>query len=186
LVERNVWDESLFQRYLLEMIDSVCARLSSEEAKAIRAEAMAIVRRGELDACRDAAPYAGVPEALRELTQRGYRLGIFTRNARECCERILSRHPLPHSVLLTRDDVDRVKPDPEHLRQVLLRLNCAPEHALVVGDHFTDVETARAAGALAVGVLTTNGTPERFHEAGALRVIGSVADLPRHLPEHPA
>jgi len=184
--ERGVWDETLFQRYILEMIDTVCARLSREEATDLRVQAMAIVRQGEFEACRDAEPYPGVPEALRILERRGYRLGIFTRNARECCKHILGRHPLPYSVLLTRDDVANVKPHPEHLQQVLARLDCPPDRALVVGDHYTDVETARAVGAPAIGVLTTHGERERFMEAGALLVIDSVADLPPFLPDHPA
>ncbi len=180
---RGAWDEELSQRYILEMVEAACARLSPGEAEATRTEAMEIVRRAELEACRDAQPYPGVPEALGTLHQRGYRLGIFTRNSRECCELILCRHPLPHSVLLARDDVANVKPHPEHLSQTLVRLDCPPERALVVGDHYTDVETARTVGAYAVGVLTTTGTRERFLQAGAVAVLDSVADLLAFLPD---
>jgi len=181
----DCWEESLFQRYILEMIDSVCARLSEDQAAEIRRGALEIVHRGEAEACRDAAPYPGVPEALQELERRGYRLGIFTRNSRECCELVLNRHPLAHAVLLTRDDVENVKPHPEHLQQTLARLGTSPGWALVVGDHYTDVETAVACGAHAVGVLTTNGTRERFVECGARLVLDSAADLPRVLPPKP-
>ena len=181
-VERGVWDESLYQRYILEMIDSVCARVTPEAAEPLRAEAMEIVRQGEVAACREAEPFPGVPEALATLRERGYRLGIFTRNSRECCGLVLRRHPLPHSVLLAREDVANVKPHPEHLQRTLARLDCEPAQALVVGDHHTDVETARAVGAHAAGVLTTNCPRERFLEAGAWIVLDSVADLPAVLP----
>ena len=185
-IRRGVWADDLTQRYILEVVDAVCAPLEAGEATALRAEAMAIVRQAELKACRDARLYPGTAEALQTLSQRGYRLGIFTRNARECCELILRRHPLPYSILLAREDVVNVKPHPGHLASLLARLNCPPERALVVGDHHTDVETARAAGAWAVGVLTTTGTRERFLEAGALAVLDSVADLPQFLPDRPA
>jgi phosphoglycolate phosphatase-like HAD superfamily hydrolase len=47
------------------------------------------------------------------------------------------------------------------------------------------VETARAVGAPAVGVLTTTGTREQFLAAGATLVLDSVADLPGVLPKRP-
>jgi phosphoglycolate phosphatase len=183
---RGLWDERLGQRYILEMIDAACARLHPGDEAAVRAEALGIVRQAELDACRNARPYPGAAEALRILSRRGYRLGIFTRNTRECCELILRRHPLPHSVLLAREDVSNVKPHPEHLSTTLARLNCPPERALVVGDHPMDVETARVVGARAAGVLTTTGIREPFLEAGAIAVLDSVADLPELLPGQPA
>jgi phosphoglycolate phosphatase len=179
------WDESLFQRYILEMIDAVCARLSPERAHEMRRGSLQIVHDGEIDACLNADPYPGVTEALQELQARGYGLGIFTRNSRECCDAVLRRHPLPHSVLLTRDDVENVKPHPQHLQEVLSQLRCPPDLAVVVGDHYTDVETAVAVGAHAVGVLTTNGTRERFLECGASLVLDSAAELPQVLPATP-
>lgn len=184
-VAKECWDEALFQRYILEMIESVCARLDEAKAREIRREAMEIVHQGEIAACEQGEPYPGVPEALAELQRRGYHLGIFTRNSRACCELVLSRYRLPHDVLLTRDDVENVKPNPEHLQQTLAQLGARPEWALVVGDHYTDVETAIACGAHAVGVLTTNGTRERFLECGARLVLDSAADLPDVLPVKP-
>jgi HAD superfamily hydrolase (TIGR01662 family) len=184
-ITQGCWDENLLQRYILEMIDSVCARLDEPRASEIRRAAMEIVHQGEVAACEQGEPYPGVPEALGELQRRGYRVGIFTRNSRACCELVLSRYRLPHDVLLTRDDVKNVKPNPEHLQQMLARLGVRPEWALVVGDHYTDVETAVACGAHAVGVLTTNGERERFLECGARLVLDSAADLTDVLPVKP-
>jgi phosphoglycolate phosphatase len=48
---------------------------------------------------------------------------------------------------------------------------------LMVGDMPVDMETARRAGAQAVGVLTGFATREELHESGAHVVLGSVAEL---------
>lgn len=184
-VALRCWEEGLAQRYILEMIESVCSRLSVERAFQVRQQSMAIVHEEETTACRQAALYPGVAEALRELDRRGYALGIFTRNSRASCELVLSRHPLPYSVLLTRDDVERVKPDPQHLKDILSRLGCPANRAVVVGDHPSDMETAVACGAYAVGVLTTGADPEALLKYGAQLVLESAADLPRILPERP-
>jgi len=184
-ITQGCWDENLYQRYILEMIDNICARLDEPRAHEIRRAAMQIVHHGEVAACEQGEPYAGVPEALEELRGRGYRLGIFTRNSRACCGLVFRRYRLPHDVLLTRDDVENVKPNPEHLHETLARLGVRPEGAVVVGDHYTDVETAVACGAHGVGVLTTNGTRERFIECGARLVLDSAAELPGVLPAKP-
>lgn len=183
---RGCWDEALFQRYILEMIDSICERLSDEEAREVRTDSMAIVGEVELDACRGSELFPGIAECLATLESRGYALGIFTRNSRAGCGIVLQEHPLPHSVLLTRDDVQNVKPHPEHLQRTLAGLGCPPELTVVVGDHITDVETARDVGAYAIGVLTTNCTREKFAEVGADLVLESAAELADILPESPA
>ena len=185
-IAEDVWDEALFQRYILEMIDSICARVDLDRADTIRRESMEIVRQGELDACRGAEPFPGVVDALDTLAERGYAMGIFTRNSREGCELVLEHHPLPCAVLFARDDVENVKPHPGHLERTLAALDCPPELAVIVGDHHTDVETAREVGAHAIGVLTTTGTREKFAEVGARLVLPSAAELPDVLADTPA
>ncbi len=44
------------------------------------------------------------------------------------------------------------KPDPEMLRQTILRAGGRPDHAVMVGDSATDIRTARAAGLPVVAV----------------------------------
>ncbi|WP_216212931.1 HAD family hydrolase [Amycolatopsis aidingensis] len=49
-----------------------------------------------------------------------------------------------------REDVRRLKPDPEGLHTVLARLGAGPAEAVLVGDTFHDVQAARAAGVRSV------------------------------------
>jgi pyrophosphatase PpaX len=48
--------------------------------------------------------------------------------------------------VVAADDVERHKPDPEHLFAALRAVGGTPDGALYVGDNEVDVETARAAG----------------------------------------
>jgi phosphoglycolate phosphatase len=104
-------------------------------------------------------------------------VGIITRNCRVGVASVLERHPMHHEVLLTRDDVERVKPDPAHLHEALEALGVSPEAALMVGDHVTDIEVGHAAGTWTAGVLTAKTTREQFEEAGAHLILNSAADL---------
>ena len=90
---------------------------------------------------------------------------------------VLDRYHLHHDVLLTRDDVAKVKPDKAHLLTALGMLGVMPREALMVGDHRTDIECGRAAGAYTCGVLTDKTTRGELEEAGADLVVVSVAAL---------
>ncbi|MGD9494726.1 MAG: HAD family hydrolase [Armatimonadota bacterium] len=165
------------RRYILEIVDDAAALLSDEDARRFRAEAAQAMVEVELLSTSVAAPFPGVPEALARLRAGGLRVGIITRNCRMGVASVIDRHPLEHEVLLTRDDVVRVKPDPEHLHRALQAMGVPPHEALMVGDHPTDIETGKAAGTFTAGVLTAKTTREQFEELGADLVLESVVAL---------
>ncbi len=183
VAERWGLSERLNQkRYILEIVDDAVSLLTDPaDQERFREEAAEAMRNVELIFTSVAAPYPGIPEALEQLAACGRRVGIITRNCRAGVASVFERHPMHHEVLLTRDDVERVKPDPAHLHEALEVLGVAPHEALMVGDHITDIEVGHAAGAWACGVLTAKTTPEQFAEAGAHLVLDSVADLVRVL-----
>jgi phosphoglycolate phosphatase len=82
---------------------------------------------------------------------------------------------------LTRDDVELVKPDPEHLLAALRALEVEPHHALMVGDHPMDVRAGRLAGTRTVAVLTGYSPAERFAPESPDLILDQVGDLGAHL-----
>lgn len=178
LIQRwSLWEEDMGEnRYVLEVIEAARAKLSDGmRQSAFAAEAAQVLVDVEMETCAHAAPYAGVPEALERLRREGLQLGIVTRNCRACVEHLLERYALPHDVLLTRDDVELVKPHPAHLLAALETLQVAPAQAIMVGDHRSDIECGVAAGCLAVGVHLTGTTADMFAALGA---VGSYPDVP--------
>lgn len=182
----GLWEEDLATgRWVLEMIDHVAARLAPDPARQQRylAEAAQILEQVEMLTCPQARLFPGVAETLACLAGQGRKLGIITRNCRRAVDAVLNRHPLPHQVLLTRDDVPTVKPDPAHLDAALHALGVPASRALMVGDHISDVQCGKAAGAFTCGVLTTTTTPQDFAAAGADLILPDVAALGRLLCE---
>jgi phosphoglycolate phosphatase len=131
----------------------------------------------ELEACERATEAEGAADTLAWLRESGLRVGIVTRNSREAVERVLRKIPLPHDTLLTRADTPRVKPDPLHLFLALERLEAAPEHALMVGDHVMDVLGGKAAGTHTLGLLTPERPDDFFARAEPDGVIRSLREL---------
>ncbi|MFQ6132315.1 MAG: HAD family hydrolase [Armatimonadota bacterium] len=172
------------ERYVLELVAEIEDRLQpgSRSAARFRRRCEAMMSDMELAAVRGGRLFSGAGEALAELSESGRRVAVVTRNCRRAVEEFRGRHPFECHAVVTRDDVRRVKPDPEHLWQALRLLGVPSEEAAMIGDHPTDMQCGRAAGMVAVGVLTSRSRAEALTEAGAELVIPSLAHLPQHLP----
>ena len=166
-------------RYVLELIDWASDQLQDqpERQRRYRQETTQILHAVELPSCRAADPFPGVAEALQRLRSAGVKIGIVTRNSQAGVGAVLARHPLPYDVLITRDDLRNVKPHREHLERALQELNVAPEQALMVGDHATDIQAGQAAGLRTCGVLTAQTTLQEFHDLGADMAFADVPQL---------
>ena len=141
---------------LLEMIEIGAELLQDDPAKAAAYRDAATGSLSALEfeaaACTELLP--GVVEALRELHAAQFRLGIITRNSAAAVARIIGDTVLPVEEILCREDVRRPKPHPDHVLEMLRRLETPPEQAMMVGDHMMDIETGKAAGMMTAGVLT--------------------------------
>ena len=181
LIQRWRLDPALPEqhRYVLEMVAAGRKALQADanRAAAFAREAMDIIETYEMQTCDHAAPIPGAVETLVQLAAKGYRVGIITRNGRKGVTAITSRHPLPHDVLLTREDVGQVKPHPEHLLTAMRALDLPPSQTLMVGDHPTDVVCGKSAGTLSVGVSTDAVRLAELARAGADFLISTVSEI---------
>jgi phosphoglycolate phosphatase-like HAD superfamily hydrolase len=77
--------------------------------------------------------------------------------------------------VVTRDEVKRLKPHPMPVRLAVKALGLEPSQCVLVGDTGVDVRSAKAAGALTVGVLCGFGERDDFEAADL--VLDSPAQL---------
>lgn len=90
----------------------------------------------------------GVRAVLAEIRAAGLRLALASSSDRAWITRWLTQHGLLDSfeVLATRDDVARVKPDPELYLLAAQRLGLRPQQCLAVEDSLNGATAAVAAG----------------------------------------
>lgn len=101
---------------------------------------------GSLAAFADIALHGGIGDAMAQMS--GIASGLVTSSPRWYVDQLLHAF-LPHvtfDVVITYDDVRRIKPDPEPLGLALTRLGTRPERAVYIGDDLVDLQASRAAG----------------------------------------
>lgn len=99
-------------------------------------------------------PFPGLEIALERLAARGCPLAVCTNKLEALSLQLLAALDLAKhfAAICGQDTLGRQKPDPEMLRQTILRAGGRPDYAVMVGDSATDIRTARAAGIPVVAV----------------------------------
>jgi len=133
---------------------------------------------------------AGMNELLLELRTEGVRLGLATAKRRSTVEiafRYLPELEGLFDVVVTAEDTERHKPNPEPLLLALHRLGAEPAEAAYVGDSPFDVEAAKAAGLRAIAV-TWGGIHDekRLSVAEPDAIVSTPAELEAALDVSPA
>jgi HAD superfamily hydrolase (TIGR01509 family) len=129
-------------------------------------------------------PLPGARELLARLTEAGVPWAIATSGLRKVAQATCERLGVPDTIpVITRDEVERAKPDPDLFLAAADRLGIDATGAMVVGDSVWDLLAARRAGALGIGLPSGGYGRGELDLAGAYRVYEDPADLLIHLDE---
>jgi HAD superfamily hydrolase (TIGR01509 family) len=137
-----------------------------------------------LKQAHEVRPLPGARELLKFLTKAGVAWAIATSGRIEVARESLNALDVPSSVpVITRDQVERAKPDPDLFLAAAAKLGVDIGASIVVGDSVWDLLAARRAKALGVGFLSGGYGQDELEHAGAYRVYQDPYDLLRHLDE---
>jgi len=130
---------------------------------------------GELDE----SLYPGTKEVIQSLSSSGWVLGVATGKSHRGLVGTLENHNvLSHFATLQTADRARGKPDPEMLEKAMIETGAVIETTVMIGDTTFDMDMARNAGVMAIGVQWGYHETEELERAGAVRVIGDFSELP--------
>ena len=115
----------------------------------------------------------GVREVLAQARQAGLRLALCTSSSHDWVDPWLAQHGLAgiFGAEATRDDVARVKPDPELYTLACARLGLPPTECLAIEDSYNGASAAAAAG-LKVLVVPNEVTASQPFPAAWARLAG--------------
>ena len=133
--------------------------------------------REELDAAAETDVFPGTRSVLATLRQADASTAIVTRNCEQAVRCVFPDIDNYCDLLLTRDNVEFVKPDPRHLQLALSNLARKAEQAVMIGDGRMDMQLGRELGLTCVGVLTGSSDAASLAAAGAHLVIDDITAL---------
>ena len=172
-------DRSLWQRVIgggtekfdvsshLEAIAGV--RLNQDDLQSRRDRYHALVRSSPL--------LPGVLEYIEDAGRLGLKLGVASSSSREWVEGHLAERSLLRlfQCVVTANDVDKIKPDPDLYLAALNRLHTSPDRAVAIEDSLNGLIAAKAAGMFCVAVPNQMTTDLPLQDAD-LR-LGSLSEM---------
>jgi HAD superfamily hydrolase (TIGR01549 family) len=139
-----------------------------------RTEALAIITKAELESINTGLPVAYGLTTLQTLADK-FKLAIVSRNTVEAIKAGLDKIGYKDAIVIVgKQDVKKLKPDPESLNTALSKLGIDAKEALYVGDTYHDSNAGHAAGVYTVIVHNPYLT---FKPEGADKYIDKLNEL---------
>ncbi|MHA1976534.1 MAG: HAD family hydrolase [Candidatus Hodarchaeales archaeon] len=106
----------------------------------------------------NAPMFPDVKQSLFKLKNTGFQLGICTNASRQQLEDTIVKHGIKEffhpEAMISRDDVERIKPDPEGLLLVIEACSTNPQFSYFLGDMPVDILAGNDAGVQTIGLTT--------------------------------
>jgi pyrophosphatase PpaX len=120
-----------------------------------------------------------VHSTLKKLQSENFDIAIFTNNSRKLTDYGMRKFELDQytDVVITRDDVEEAKPNPEGLIKTMNHFNKSTEQTIFIGDSWLDAETAQVAGVdfIYFGDSSAPGTRRKNIEVN--KVVNNISEI---------
>lgn len=154
--------ESLLERYKLsvfsmitELYQEMLKSFPKNRTEEIQRIVWQVLDNHEIKGVAEAEPVPNCRKILTDIKSKGFKVGVVSANSSVAVTQALKKFDLERYIdaVFTRDSPGRMKPSSDHVLACLKALNCTPQNAILVGDNARDMQAARKAGVLAVGLL---------------------------------
>ncbi|MEU4253106.1 HAD family hydrolase [Amycolatopsis sp. NPDC026612] len=159
--------------------------LGDEDAGRIGDQAKELHSRFYLETADLLRPFDRAPDLIRTLAKRGMRVVLATSAAPDELKELRRVLDVDDVVagIVSGDDVEATKPDPEPVFAALDKAGTAPEDTIFVGDAVWDVHAATKAGVRTVSVLSGGVGAAELTDAGAVAIYDDAAAILAGLDE---
>jgi HAD superfamily hydrolase (TIGR01549 family) len=181
LDEAGLWRPNFSdQMSIYAMLNELRGSISNETLNEIKKRIYEKVESIESEAAERAELMPGAMEVLNDLRQMKKRIVIVTNNGRLGTDRTLERLNLFGilDAVVTRDDVDELKPDPGIVFKALNLVSAKADEAILVGDAIIDIKAARAASVRCVAIPTGPYPATRLLQEEPDFIVSSLLDVP--------
>lgn len=164
---------------IYHLLDRARRILKPDDFKSFKKEVYQVIDKYEVRAVRETAFKPKVLELLDWLRMEGIRLGIITNNSSKALRIADERLRLfeRFDILITRDMVDGIKPEPEGIRKALKLLKVKPGSALMVGDSPLDILAAKNARVLSIAIPINADSIGVLVNMGPDFLVGEISEI---------
>jgi len=167
-------------KYSTLMLEAVrMAQEIGQSAGRVREKIGAIYDRFDEDALKRWTLREGSEDFLSALKTKGIKIGLVSNVGRKALDKAILKldlHPF-FNVVVSRNDVQSMKPSGEGLRLALSRLRVTSDEALYVGDSLDDIQAAKAAGVKVIVIMGIENSKAEFLSAGPYQLITHFKEL---------
>ncbi len=179
--KREIW-ESRIGLPLDDILNATYAHYGRELPGEVELNAVKQTYRTHMrESDADIRAFAGIPETLTALAEKGYQLGIVTTKHQAMAMRHLEKLALlnlfEEGAIVCGDMCAVCKPAPDPFWKVLEALRAEPEHAAMIGDSRQDILGAKAAGIYSVAACWGTDNRADLLAAAPDRVAETPYDL---------
>lgn len=176
------WDEDLLKTFFGPPLKDTFYQLVQDEAKAIDL----VQKYRSRTKVNNPLHLKVFPDAIKLVTtlhQEGFQLGILSNKIKDAILEgfYLVGMPQVFDYILGYEDLTYPKPNPEGLEKMRAHFN---DEVIMVGDSIYDIETAKRAQALSIGVTWGMTQASVLQEAGATWVVNTMEELHQLLRSH--
>ncbi|MHB1909580.1 MAG: HAD family hydrolase [Nitrososphaerales archaeon] len=142
----------------------------------IRAELSKILEEYEFKGFSEAKPHPGALSLLKYLKEEQVLCALVTNSGRKPVDSFLGNFGfLPYlDLVLTRDDVELMKPEAQGIVKALRILHVKKNQAIFVGDSVIDIQAAKKAGISCIGLTQGMSTIKILSDEGPDYLISSI------------
>ena len=175
----NFNEEQAYKTRVTEILSYALSKVDEIQKSSVKQLVFDIAEQFEVPASRNAKLRNNVIAVLKELKRRGIKLVVFTNEGKRVTKFLLESFGIAEyfNVVVTRDDVEALKPNPRGVLKIIDFLKVDKAEVLLIGDSIIDIETAKNAGVTAWGILNGFDKRERLIAEGAERVLDKFEDL---------
>ena len=163
-------------RLMIQAVEAINLKLEPAELDALYADMLSIYAH---QPSTDTRLYPNAENVLKELTDKGYRLGVCTNKAEEIAKTILADLKISQyftSIVGSLPDQPR-KPDPFTLNKVIDACYSDQSRAIMVGDSSIDTLAAEATNIPCI-VVTFGYTSIPASQLGGIQTVSDLAEVP--------
>lgn len=145
----------------------------------IRSEVFKIMEKFELEAASIPSPRNDALKVLKNLKSMNVMVAVATNSCRKATLLVLQKCGMLTYVdaVVTRDDVERIKPANDLLKKALNLLGVSSEETVYVGDSVYDIEAAKSMGVKSIAVLGGVHSEDVLVEKQPDFIIKSLSEL---------